>query len=86
MYCINATDMKILSRHIFCKLEVIVTKTIIMRILKSYTSIQCGLLQSMHMDSTCYTIMYNDNSVMYHEPRHDLYYTVNTIIIEFNSI
>ena len=23
------------------------------------------------MDSTCYTIMYNDNSGMYHEPRHE---------------
>jgi len=25
----------------------------------TYTFIQCGLLLSMHMDSTCYTIMYN---------------------------
>ena len=32
--------------------------------------------------------MYNhvyDNSAMYHEPRHELYYTGNTIIIELNS-
>jgi len=36
------------------------------------TSIQCGLLLSMYMDSTCYTIMYTDNSGMYHEPRHAL--------------
>ena len=40
----------------------------------------------MYMDRTCYTIMYNDNNVKYHEPRHDLYYTVNTTIIELNSI
>ena len=25
--------------------------------------------------------MHNDNSAMYHEPRHKLYYTGNTIII-----
>ena len=29
----------------------------------------------MYMDSTCYTIMYNYKSVMYNEPRHELYYT-----------
>jgi len=40
----------------------------------------------MYMDSKCYTIMYNDNSVMYHEPRNELYYTGNTIVIELNSI
>jgi len=28
------------------------------------------------MDSTSYTIMYNDNSVMYHEPRHELFILV----------
>ena len=41
------------------------------------------------MDSTCYTIMYNDNSVMYHEPRHELFILViliNTVIEELNSI
>jgi len=38
------------------------------------------------MDSTCYTIMYNDNSVMYHEPRHGRFYTGNTVIVELNSI
>jgi len=52
----------------------------------TYTSIQCGLLLSMYMDSTCYTIMYNDNSGMYHEPRHELDYTGNTVIVELNSI
>ena len=40
----------------------------------------------MYMDSTCYTIMYNGNSVMYHEPRHELYYIGNTIKIELNSV
>jgi len=40
----------------------------------------------MYMDSTCYTIMYNNNSDMYHEPRHELYYTGNTVIVELNSI
>ena len=39
---------------------------------------------SMSMDSTCYTIMYNDNNAMYYEPMHDLYKTGNTIIIELN--
>ena len=29
-------------------------------------------LLPMSMDSTFYTIMYNANSVMYHEPRHEL--------------
>jgi len=50
----------------------------------SYTSIQCGLpvLLSMYMDSTCYTIMSNDNSGMYHEPRSELHYTSNTYIVE----
>jgi len=48
-----------------------------------YTSIQCGLLLSMYMDSTCYTIMYNSNSGMYHEPRHEHYYTGNTVIFRF---
>jgi len=52
----------------------------------TYTSIQCGLLLSMYMDSTCYTIMCYDNSAMYHEQMHELYYTGNTIIIELNSI
>ena len=40
----------------------------------------------MYMDSTCYTIMCYDNSAMYHEQMHELYYTGNTIIIELNSI
>ena len=39
-----------------------------------------------YMDSTCSTSMCNDNSVMYHKPMHELYYTGNTIIIELNSI
>ena len=34
------------------------------------------------MDSTCYTIMYNYNSGMYREPRHELYYSSNTVIAE----
>jgi len=51
----------------------------------TYTSIQCGLYLSMYMDSTCYTIMYNYNSGMYHEPRHELYYTGNTVILELNG-
>jgi len=37
----------------------------------TFTSIQCRLLLSMYMDSTRYTIMYN-NTGMYHEPRHEL--------------
>ena len=52
----------------------------------TYTSTQCGLLLPMYMDSTCYTSMYNDNSGMYHEPRHELFYTGNTVIVELNSI
>jgi len=42
----------------------------------------------MSMGSTCYTIMNNDNSFVYNEPRHELvvYYTGNTFIIELNSI
>jgi len=52
----------------------------------TYTSIQCRLLLSMYMDSTRYTIMYNNNSGMYHEPRHELDYTGTTSIIELNSI
>ena len=48
----------------------------------TYTSIQCGLLLSMNIDNTCYTIMYNDNI----KPRHELYYTSNTVIVEVNSI
>ena len=32
------------------------------------------------------TIMYNNNTDMYHEPRHDLDYTGNTVIVELNSI
>jgi len=47
------------------------------------SSIQCRLLLSMNMDSTRYTIMYNNKSGMYHEPRHELDYTV---IVEFNNI
>jgi len=40
----------------------------------------------MYMDSTCYTIMHNDNTGMYHEPRHELYYTGNTVIVELYSM
>ena len=50
------------------------------------TSIQCRLLLSMYMDSTHYTIMYNNNTGMYHEPRHEHDYTDNTVIVELNSI
>ena len=40
----------------------------------------------MYMDSTRYTIMYTNNSGMYHEPRHELDYTGNTVILELNSL
>jgi len=40
----------------------------------------------MYIGMTCYTIMYNNNSGMYHEPRHDLDYTGNTVIVELNSV
>ena len=49
-------------------------------------SIQCRLLLSMYMDSTRYTIMYNNNTAMYHEPRHELDYTGNAVIVELDSI
>jgi len=52
----------------------------------TYTSIQCRLSLFMYMDSTCYTIMYNNNTGMYHEPRHELDYIGNTVIVELNSI
>jgi len=52
----------------------------------TYTSIQCGQLLSMSMYSTCYAIMYNDNSDMYYEPMLDLYLTCNTILIELSNI
>jgi len=38
------------------------------------------------MDSTCHTIMYNYKGGMNHEPRHEHYYTGNTVIAELNSI
>jgi len=41
---------------------------------------------SMYMDSTRYAIMYNNNTGMYHEPRHELDFTGNTVIVELNSI
>ena len=52
------------------------------------TSIQCRLhvLLSMYMESTRYTIMYNNKTGMYHEPRHELDYIGNTVIVELNSI
>ena len=34
----------------------------------------------------CYTTIYNDNNVMYHKARHELYFTGNTIKIELKSI
>jgi len=42
----------------------------------------------MYMDITRYTIRYNNNTgmYMYHEPRHELDYTGNTVIVELNSI
>jgi len=52
----------------------------------NYTSILCKLLLSMYMDSTRYTIMYISNTGMYHEPRHELDYTGNIVIVELNSI
>ena len=50
------------------------------------TSIQCRLLLSIYMDSTRYTIMYDNNTGMYHKPRHELDYTGNIVIVELNSI
>jgi len=38
------------------------------------------------MNSTRHKIMYNNNTGMYHEPRHDLDYTGNTVKVELNSI
>jgi len=52
----------------------------------TYTSIQCRLLLSMYMDSTRYTIMYNNNTGMYHELRHELDNNGNTGVVELNSI
>jgi len=40
----------------------------------------------MYVDSTRYTIMYNNNTGMYHEPRHELDYTGNIVIVELNGI
>jgi len=40
----------------------------------------------MYMDSTRYTIMYNNNTGMYHKPRRELDYTGNTVIVELNRI
>ena len=34
------------------------------------------------MDRTRYTIMYNKNTGMCHEPKHELDYTGNTVIVE----
>jgi len=39
----------------------------------------------MYMDSTRYTIMYNNDTGMYHDPRHELDYTGNSVIVELNS-
>jgi len=50
------------------------------------TSIQCRLLLSMYMDSTRYTFKYNNNTGMYHEPRHELDYTGNTVMVKLKSI
>jgi len=47
----------------------------------TYTSIQCRLLLSMYI-----IIMYYNNTGMYHEPRHALEFTCNTVIVELNSI
>ena len=49
-------------------------------------SIQCRLFLSMYMDSTRYTIKYNNNTGMYHERRHELDYTGNTVMVELKSI
>jgi len=48
----------------------------------TYTSIQCRLLISMYMDNSRYTIMYNNNTGMYHEPRHELHYTGIAVIVK----
>jgi len=50
------------------------------------TSIQCRLFLPMYMDSTRYTIKYNNNTGSYHEPRHELDYTGNTVMVELKSI
>jgi len=52
----------------------------------TYTVIQCVLLLSVFMLQYMLQIMYNDTSGMYHEPRHELYYTGNTVKVELNSI
>jgi len=59
-----------------------------MRILILFYTIRTVVLLPMSMDRIFYTIMYNANSCMYHEPRHEIYIynTSNTIIIELNSI
>jgi len=40
----------------------------------------------MYLDSARYTIMYNNDTGTYHEARHKLDYTGNTVIVELNSI
>ena len=57
--------MYFFTKNIYCINDT--AMKIIVRILIN-TSIQCGLLLSMYMDSTWYTIMYNNNTGMYHEP------------------
>jgi len=47
-------------------------KSIIMRILKRSYNVDSSITEIIEMGSTFYTNMYNANSVMYHEPRHEL--------------
>jgi len=35
---------------------------------------------------SCYTIMYNNNTGIYHEPRHELYNTGTTVIVELKGL
>jgi len=75
-----------MTLNIWCNIECNFSRKlcIVLMILILPYNVDYRLLLS--MDSTCYTIMYNDNSVMYHEPRHELFYTGNTVKVELNSI
>ena len=44
----------------------------------------CPCIWTVNVMQSC--TLYNDNNVVYHEPRHELYNTGNTIIIELNSM
>jgi len=44
----------------------------------------CPCIWTVNVMQSC--TLYNDNNVVYHEPRHELYNTGNTIIIELNGM